>query len=283
MISSRNLALVSALTLALLLWLRPVVGRMGPTEGEIRAPERLRDEPPAGETSPSSAAPVPTRHLEEVASAILRATNEERRKASLPLLATEPRLAEIATAHCDDMLARGFFDHVNPDGDGPAERIAHGHRRMIGTSAENVWMGSGFSTDDEEGLAQQIVRSWMGSQGHRENILRPDLTHLGVGVSLAADEVRATQLFGRVWGYLDEVVPESLPAGSKPRLALHPYGGEPTAEQVDLFADGRPRWGPRPVHGAQLDVEPGDYLLRFYVPKPGGYLITYGPEVRITP
>lgn len=283
MISSRSAAIFAAIFLGLLLWLRPIVGRMGAPVENISAPERLAgDLLPAG-LPPSTAAKAPVRHLAGVASAIFDLANAERRKVGLSLLVAEPRLAEIATAHCDDMLARGFFDHVDPDGVDPAERVARGHRQWIGTSGENIWMGSGFSTADERALAQQIVRGWMGSKGHRENILRAEFTHLGVGVSIAGDELRATQLFGREWAFLESEVPPSLPRDSTPQLASRSYGGQPTAERVDLFADGRPRWGPQPIDGASLDVDPGTYRLRFYFPTASGYTIAYGPELRIAP
>jgi uncharacterized protein YkwD len=283
MTSNRAVALASGLLMVLLLVLRPLVGGMGAPPSEAAVPLLPAPRPAAvGSATPAPPA-VATHRLAAVAAAVLAATNRERLRAKLAPLAAEERLAEIAAIHSDDMLTRGFFDHVNPDGDGPHERVTRGHRRMIGTSAENLWMGSGYAGVDETALAEQIVRSWMGSQGHRENILRPGLTHLGVGVSGAGEELRATQLFGAVWGYLDEPLPPVLRAGVSPRLASHPYRGEPAAEQVDLFADGRRRWGPRPVTIARFDVEPGSYLVRFYFPRPGGFLITYGPGLTVAP
>jgi uncharacterized protein YkwD len=35
----------------------------------------------------------------------------------------------------------------------------------------------------------------MSSPAHRANLLNPEYTHLGVGVSLLGKEIRATQLF----------------------------------------------------------------------------------------
>ena len=36
---------------------------------------------------------------------------------------------------------------------------------------------------------------WMSSSGHRQNILCPEYTHLGVGVVAHGPEIRAAQLF----------------------------------------------------------------------------------------
>lgn len=283
MISVRSMAVFAAVLLALSLWLRPVIGRLGkPPQGNLSvstSAEKLADPPPSTAVVPSE----PIEHLRAVAAAIFEATNRERRKERLPVLAEEPQLAEIATAHSDNMLVRHFFDHVDPDGVAPADRVARGHRTLVGTSAENIWMGSGFPTDDAVALGNEIVESWMGSRGHRENILRRELTHLGVGVSLAGDEIRATQLFGGVWGYLSTPLPKTLARGGALKLAFEPYNGRPAAERIDLFAEGRPRWGPRGIETPNLEAPNGRYLMRFYFPREGGYTISYGPEVEIAP
>ena len=44
-------------------------------------------------------------------------------------------------------------------------------------------------------MARVIVDSWMTSPGHRANLLNPDYTHLGVGVSVLGKDIRATQNF----------------------------------------------------------------------------------------
>ncbi|HZK13036.1 MAG TPA: CAP domain-containing protein [Desulfobaccales bacterium] len=56
--------------------------------------------------------------------------------------------------------------------------------------AENIWEGSNLPAADSEALARTIMNSWMSSSGHRENILSPDYTHLGVGVAASGREIR---------------------------------------------------------------------------------------------
>jgi uncharacterized protein YkwD len=70
------------------------------------------------------------------------------------------------------MSDRNFFDHTNPSGEGPAERVdAAGYDwRGIG---ENIAGGS----PDAEGTMQQ----WMGSDGHCANIMSPDFEEIGIG------------------------------------------------------------------------------------------------------
>lgn len=77
-----------------------------------------------------------------------------------------------AAKHSKDMADRNFFDHINPSGLKPHERlIADGIRFSI--AAENI--AAGYFNAFDAHLA------WVNSKGHRDNLLR-DLTFLGVGV-----------------------------------------------------------------------------------------------------
>lgn len=81
-------------------------------------------------------------------------------------------LTDIAQAHSEDMSQRNFFDHVNPDGDGPGERIEASTYEWS-TWGENI--ASGYRTP------QEVVDGWMSSDGHCANIMNPAFTEIGVG------------------------------------------------------------------------------------------------------
>jgi uncharacterized protein YkwD len=120
--------------------------------------------------------------------------NVERRRAGLPPLVENGLLDRSAERHSADMVARRFFEHVNPEGVPPESRMAAaGYTLLPGaTTGENIAWGDG-------GLASPaaIVDSWMHSPEHRENILRPAFREVGIGVSLgnrpkpARDTLRA--------------------------------------------------------------------------------------------
>ncbi len=82
-------------------------------------------------------------------------------------------VATVATAHSADMVAREFFDHSNPDGLSPFDRL---ERAGIGYRAagENIAFTSGGP--------QGVLDLWLGSSGHRQNIERCGYTHHGVGL-----------------------------------------------------------------------------------------------------
>ena len=69
---------------------------------------------------------------------------------------------------------------------------------VISDLAENLWMRLGalpYETPEE--TAQAIVADWLSSPGHRDNLLEPHFSHLGVGFYGSDDglRLRATQLF----------------------------------------------------------------------------------------
>jgi uncharacterized protein YkwD len=60
---------------------------------------------------------------------------------------------------------------------------------------ENIWSGSGYDPRKTQEIARDIIHDWLNSPGHRENLLDPNFTHLGVGVSARRHTIRATQEF----------------------------------------------------------------------------------------
>jgi uncharacterized protein YkwD len=110
--------------------------------------------------------------------------NQEREAAGRSPLSWCDGLGECAKAHSNDMCDRGFFSHVNPDGEDPTARGRAGHAGSYTFTpivpdpyygvAENIAMG--YST------AQEVMNGWMNSPGHRANILNGGYTHIGVGV-----------------------------------------------------------------------------------------------------
>lgn len=87
-------------------------------------------------------------------------------------LAMQPNLRCAARAHSKDMAERNFFDHVNPDGESPFDRMMKAGYSFF-TAGENIAAGN----DTAEATMQQ----WMESDGHCANIMNPDFKEIGVG------------------------------------------------------------------------------------------------------
>jgi uncharacterized protein YkwD len=126
-------------------------------------------------------------------SAVLCLVNEQRTSRGLNALEQDDVLQRAAQAHSVDMVLRGFFDHVNPDGDDPFDRMrAAGYE--FSSAGENI--AAGYETPAD------VMRGWMNSPGHCENVLGAGFTELGVGIDLLAATISRgtgtwTQNFGR--------------------------------------------------------------------------------------
>jgi len=137
------------------------------------------DSPCGPVESPPREAGLPrTRHM------TLCLLNAERAKAGLPALRSEQRLELASQRHSEDMVRRRFFEHRSPDGVDPQERmLAAGYPSTNALTGENIAWATG-----PRASAAAIVRLWMHSPPHRQDILRPGFVEVGVGVAAGAPE-----------------------------------------------------------------------------------------------
>jgi uncharacterized protein YkwD len=145
---------------------------------------------------PQAVSPPPgVKYLEKIENLVFEMTNQHRRAKGLAPLSQDDELRDVARAYSNDMLVRRFFDHTTPDGVTFDERIADRYRHRVRLIGENIWYAYGYNLSKIHQIAKEIVDDWMSSPGHRANILDPNFTHLGVGVSGRNGTIRATQEF----------------------------------------------------------------------------------------
>ncbi len=96
-----------------------------------------------------------------------------------------------ARKHSKDMATRDFFDHTNPEGEDPFDRIGLAGYGSYSQAGENIAAG----TD----TPQATVDGWLASPGHCANIMSPNYSELGVGAFEGPGEYVYywTQTFGR--------------------------------------------------------------------------------------
>ncbi|MGC4953603.1 CAP domain-containing protein [Actinomadura citrea] len=122
-----------------------------------------------------------------LAQQVVSLTNAERAKNGCGALTVDSRLQAAAQGHSDDMVARDFFDHTNPSGKNPGDRItAAGYRWS--TYGENIAYG--------QRTPAAVMSAWMNSSGHRANILNCRFKNIGGGVTLKSGTPYWTQNFG---------------------------------------------------------------------------------------
>ncbi len=155
---------------------------------------------------------------------VFECVNIERKRHGLRAFTPDSALRRAALAHSSDMASRGYFSHDSKRGFMRSTDFGDRLRAngvSFGRMAENIAMlplvKSRMTTrrTDERGrpvshvqedrtayreLAQNAVRQWMESPGHRKNILSPALDTMGIGAALGKrdreDYVYLTQDFG---------------------------------------------------------------------------------------
>ncbi|MFD8598947.1 sigma-70 family RNA polymerase sigma factor [Kitasatospora sp. NPDC059646] len=143
--------------------------------------------PPASRPAASPTAAAAAKRSADLGQQVLDLVNVQRAQAGCPAMRSNAQLTAAAQAQSDDMAARSFFDHTNPDGEGPQQRI---------DAAGYEWSGWGENIARGQKDAAAVMNSWMNSPGHRANILNCKFTELGVGVRQGAGGPWWTQDFG---------------------------------------------------------------------------------------
>ncbi|HLK88412.1 MAG TPA: CAP domain-containing protein [Polyangia bacterium] len=103
---------------------------------------------------------------------IVTLVNHDRARAGLPVLDVDPRLTAVARDHCQDMIAHDFVGHVSPRTGTSMDRV---HRAGLKPELVLENVGRFYS-------AAQAESGFLGSPGHRGNLLDPRPRHIGVGV-----------------------------------------------------------------------------------------------------
>ena len=196
-----------------------------------------------------------------------RAINEVREQAGLNRLKLRPETRAAARFHSLDMGANAFFSHSSPAGRAHDARIAAFDRRLLSDrSAENVaQFGPAVCLDQDENevscllipgfklptrseVVGRLHRQLMDSEGHRENILDPDVTHMAVGVARTDTGFYVTQLFVSVAGTLETPLPVALETGQALKVDVdldgwdgYSFAVSTTDEPIDLKSGKLPR------------------------------------------
>ncbi len=103
---------------------------------------------------------------------VIELANIERGKVNAGPLTAQAQLTQAARAHALDMACNLFVSHTGSDGSSPFERMTR-FGYAFSAAAENV--AAGYATPAE------VVQGWMDSPGHRENMLDPAYTQIGIG------------------------------------------------------------------------------------------------------
>ena len=98
----------------------------------------------------------------------------ETRMTKVDPLEMDDVLRDVARAYSQRMGEEGFFDHYDPAGKGPEDRVADAGFGGAYPIGENIAMGAR--------TPEEVVDGWMHSEGHCLNILEGDFHVIGIGL-----------------------------------------------------------------------------------------------------
>jgi uncharacterized protein YkwD len=126
---------------------------------------------------------------------LLGLINEDRTANGAPPVTLDSLATVVAQAHAEAMAAEDFFSHFGRGGDSPYERLAEagGTAHVRENIFRRVERSSDALTSSDPWFDFEVedAEKWlMGSPGHRESIVDPHRT--GVGVGITVDQTRHT-------------------------------------------------------------------------------------------
>jgi len=121
---------------------------------------------------------------------MLTLVNQDRQANGLTSVAWDEAATAAGLAHAEEMAQFGYLSHWNLEGQGPDYRYTvAGGLNHVRENVHLYWHSPGagpVSREAWETLIRQAQQSLMESPLHRDNILAPEHTHVGIGIAYNA-------------------------------------------------------------------------------------------------
>ena len=145
-------------------------GTSTPSKTPAKTPTQTPKETPT--PTPEQTPSVTPTDISQDEQAILDLVNKARANAGAEPLKFDMNLVKVARLKAQDMVDKGYFSHQSPTYGSPFDMM-----RQFGiefkTAGENI---AGNQT------AEKAFNAWMGSEGHKKNILNASFNYTGIGV-----------------------------------------------------------------------------------------------------
>lgn len=135
---------------------------------------------------------------------LFQLTNDERSKLGLPVLTYNQKLATAAYNKGTDMFADQYWAHVAPDGNTPWNFI-------LGAGYDYHYAGENLAKDFSN--ASSVVKAWMNSPSHRDNVVNTEFKEMGIVVVTGIFEGQETTICVQMFGAL---MPQAQETNNQP-------------------------------------------------------------------
>ena len=116
---------------------------------------------------------------------VIRLVNIERNREGLSSLTRNEKLCDLALVRAGEIVE--VFSHSRPDGSDCFTIFDEYGFVINGYAGENLAKG--------HRSPQEVIKGWMNSQGHKDNILSSDFKEIGIGIVKFDGVIYWTQLF----------------------------------------------------------------------------------------
>lgn len=152
---------------------------------------------------------------------LIRLTNVEREKNGLPPVSEDSRLNAAAAEKAKNMFAENYWAHFSPSGKDPWGFI-NGAGYQFSYAGENL--AKSFYQSDE------VVKAWMASRTHKENILNKHYTNIGIAVMEGTLNGEKTTLVVQEFGAPVDVAIAQVPSQGQVQSIQAPSESGPSAQ-----------------------------------------------------
>jgi uncharacterized protein YkwD len=192
------------------------------SDGETGLVEYVAAEPLQSDSAAAAGLGIPA---ESPGHQLVRLTNVRRTNQGLPPLKAASELMDSSQYHSDWMASHNCFEHNCPGEPQWVQRIVNaGYVSYVGLG-ENIAAGHPSAND--------AVQAWMGSEGHRANMLNPAFREAGGGYAYAANST-----YRRYWT-MDYGARNADAGGPAYPLVIDDEAWSTTSLQVDLYVYGQ--------------------------------------------
>lgn len=134
-----------------------------------------------------TSSPPPTLSQAQIGHEMLRLINAERQRVGARPLVLNGQLTTAAQRHAQDMAANRLTGHTGSDGSSVRSRVED--------TGYSAWY---FGENVAKGVTlERAMHFWMNSPGHRQNILSPNYTNVGIAHAMGNDGPYWVQVFGQ--------------------------------------------------------------------------------------
>lgn len=133
--------------------------------------------------------------------ALIELTNKEREKKGLSALTENEALNKAAQLKAENMLSEDYWAHFAPSGKTPWDFI-------LGTGYKFTFAGENLAKNFYS--SDEVVKAWMNSKTHRENLLNSKYKDIGIAVVEGVLNGQKTTLVVQEFGTTESTFPNPL-------------------------------------------------------------------------